>query len=64
MCTDSSIINIKYDDEYKVQTDFSIFYKNMVYDYTEYRVLNDRIKIYVTPLITMYGIFGKYTING
>jgi hypothetical protein len=44
MCNDS-IINIKYDDEYKVGTDFSILYKNKVYDYTEYRVLNDGIKI-------------------
>ena len=44
MCNDS-IINIKYDNEYKVGTDFSIFYKNMVYDYTEYRVLNHGIKI-------------------
>ena len=44
MCNDS-IINIKYDDEYKVRTDFSIFYKNKVYDYTKYRVLNDSIKI-------------------
>ena len=44
MCKDS-IINIKYDDEYKVRTDFSIFHKNKVYDYTEYRVLNDGIKI-------------------
>ncbi|CAB3981159.1 Hypothetical predicted protein [Paramuricea clavata] len=44
MCNDS-IINIKYDDEYKVWTDFSILYKNKVYDYTEYRVLNDGIKI-------------------
>ena len=44
MCNDS-IINIKYDEEYKVRTDFSILYKNMVYDYTEYRVLNDGIKI-------------------
>ncbi|CAB3993513.1 Hypothetical predicted protein [Paramuricea clavata] len=44
MCNDS-IINIKYDDEYKVRTDFSILYKNKVYDYTEYRVLNDAIKI-------------------
>jgi hypothetical protein len=44
MCNDS-IINIKYDDEYKVETDFSILYKNKVYDYTEYRVLNDGIKI-------------------
>ena len=44
MCNDS-IINIKYDDEYKVRTDFSILYENKVYDYTEYRVLNDSIKI-------------------
>ena len=44
MCNDS-IINIKYDDEYNVQTDFSILYKNKVYDYTEYRVLNDGTKI-------------------
>ncbi|CAB3993846.1 Hypothetical predicted protein [Paramuricea clavata] len=44
MCNDS-IINIKYDDGYKVWTDFSIFYKNKVYDYTEYRVLNDSINI-------------------
>ncbi|CAB4010543.1 Hypothetical predicted protein [Paramuricea clavata] len=44
MCNDS-IINITYDDEYKVRTDFSILYKNKVYDYTEYRVLNDSIKI-------------------
>ena len=44
MCNES-IINIKYDDEYKVRTDFSILYKNKVYDYTEYRVLNDGIKI-------------------
>ena len=44
MCNDS-IINIKYDDEYKVQTDFSILYKNKVYDYSEYRVLNDSVKI-------------------
>ncbi|CAB4000827.1 latrophilin receptor A [Paramuricea clavata] len=44
MCNDS-IMNIKYDDEYKVWTDFSILYKNKVYDYTEYRVLNDSIKI-------------------
>jgi hypothetical protein len=46
MCNDS-IINIKYDDEYKVlvRTDFSILYKNKVNNYTEYRVLNDSIKI-------------------
>ena len=44
MCNDS-IINIKYNDEYEVRKNFSIFYKNKVYDYTEYRVLNDGIKI-------------------
>jgi type II secretory pathway component PulJ len=44
MCNES-IINIKYDDEYKVRTDLSILYKNTVYDYTEYRVLNDSINI-------------------
>jgi hypothetical protein len=44
MCNDS-IINIKYDDEYKVRTDFSILYKNKLYDYTEYRVLDDSVKI-------------------
>ena len=44
MCNDS-IINTKYDDEYKVRTDFSILYKNMLYNYTEYRILNDGIKI-------------------
>ena len=44
MCNDS-MINIKYDDEYTVRTDFSILYKNKVYDYIEYRVLNDGIKI-------------------
>ena len=44
MCNDS-IINIKYDDEYKVWIGFSILYKNKVYDYTEYRVLKDSIKI-------------------
>ena len=44
MCNDS-IINIKYDEEYKVWTNFSILYKNKMYNYTEYRVLNDGIKI-------------------
>jgi hypothetical protein len=44
MCNDS-IINMKYDDEYKAWTDFSILYKNKAYDYTEHRVLNDGIKI-------------------
>ena len=44
MCNDS-IINIKYEDEYKVGNDFSIHYKNKMYTYTEYRALNDSIKI-------------------
>ena len=44
MCNDS-IINIKYDDEYKVWNNFSIFYKNNIYSYTEYQALNDGIKI-------------------
>ncbi|CAB3993845.1 Hypothetical predicted protein [Paramuricea clavata] len=44
MCNDS-IINIKYDEKYNVWDNFSILYKNKVYDYTEYRVLNDSIKI-------------------
>ncbi len=44
MCNDS-ILNIKYNDEYKVWNNFSMLYKNKVYDYTEYRVLNDSIKI-------------------
>ena len=38
ICNDSTI-NIKYDDEYKIWKNFSIFHKNEVYDYTEYRVL-------------------------
>ena len=44
LCNDS-LIEIKFDDEYKVWNNFSIFYKNEVYDYTEYRVLNDSINI-------------------
>ena len=44
MCNDS-ILNIKYDDKYKIWNNFSILYKNKMYDYTEYRVLNDGIKI-------------------
>ena len=43
-CNDS-IIMIKYDDEYKVCKNFSLLYKNKVYDYTEYRVLNNSKKI-------------------
>ena len=45
MCKDS-IINIQYDDEYKVWNNFSILYKNKVLCYyTQYRVLNDGVKI-------------------
>ena len=44
MCNDS-IIAINYDDEYKVWNNFSILYKNKMYSYTEYRALNDGIKI-------------------
>ena len=44
MCNDS-IIDVKYDEDYKVWNDFSILYKSKVYDYTEYRVMNDSIKI-------------------
>ena len=44
MCN-NSMINIKHDDEFKVLTDLSILFKSTVYDYTEYRVLNDGIKI-------------------
>ena len=44
MCNDS-IINIRYEDEYNVWTNFSILYKNKVYNYTEYRLLNEGIKI-------------------
>ena len=44
MCNDS-IINIKYDEEYKVWNNFSIFYKNKVYDYSEYRVVDGSVKI-------------------
>ncbi len=36
---------IKYEEEYKVWNNFSIMYKNKMYNYTEYRVLNDSIKI-------------------
>ena len=51
MCNDS-VVNIRYDDQYKVWTNFSILHmKNKVYDYTEYRVLNDGIKICNSALI-------------
>ena len=44
LCNDS-LIKIKFHEEYKVWNDFSIFYENKVYDFTEYRVLNDSISI-------------------
>ena len=43
-CNDS-LIKVKFDEKYKVWNDFSIFYENKVYDFTEYRILNDRINI-------------------
>ncbi|CAB4018736.1 Hypothetical predicted protein, partial [Paramuricea clavata] len=69
MCNDS-IINIKYDDEYKVRNDFSILYKNKVYDYTEYRVLNNSVKIcnstdnYVRNIWKLRNEWVKATIDG
>ena len=48
LCKDS-LIKIKFDKDYKVWNDFSILYKNKVYDYTEYRVLNDSIDICNSP---------------
>ncbi|CAB4018003.1 Hypothetical predicted protein [Paramuricea clavata] len=69
MCNDS-ITNIKYDDEYKVWTNFSILHKNKVYDYTEYRVLNtDSIKIcnstdnYVRKIWKMRNKWVKATVH-
>ena len=44
MCSDS-IINVSYEDEYKVLNSLTILYKNNMYSYTEYRVLNETIKI-------------------
>ena len=44
VCNDS-IIRIAYDDNYVVRKDFSLIYKDKVYDYTQYRALNDSIKI-------------------
>ena len=44
LCYDS-LIKIKFEDEYKVWNNFSILYKNKVYDYTEYRVVNDSINV-------------------
>ena len=44
MCSDS-IINVNYEDEYKVLNSLTILYKNKMYSYTEYRVLNETIKI-------------------
>ena len=44
LCYDS-LITIKFGLEYKVWNNFSIFHENKVYDYTEYRVVNDSINI-------------------
>ena len=44
MCNDS-IISTKYDDEHQVSNIFSLHYKKKIYSYTEYRALNDSIKI-------------------
>ena len=44
LCNDS-LVEIKLDEQYKVGNDFSLFYKNKVYSYTEYRVLDDSINI-------------------
>ena len=41
----NSLIKIKFGDDYKVWNNFSMLYKKKVYDYTEYRVLNDSIDI-------------------
>ena len=41
----NSILSLKYDDDYKVCKNFSIVHENQLYDYTEYRVLNNSIKI-------------------
>jgi hypothetical protein len=63
MCNDS-IINITYDDQYKVRTDFSILYKNKVYTIIlsiEFQIMASR---FVNPLTTTYGIFGKYATTG
>ena len=39
LCKDS-LIKIKFDDEYKVWNNFSMLFKNKVYDYNKYRVLD------------------------
>ena len=44
LCNDS-LIKIKFHEDYKVWNDFSLLYENKVYDFTEYRVLNDSINI-------------------
>ena len=35
LCSDS-LIKIKFDDEYKVWNNFSVLYKNQMYNFTEY----------------------------
>lgn len=56
ICNDS-IINIEYEDEYKVSNNFSILHENSVYDYKEYRVLNDSINICNSPDDFVRGIW-------
>ena len=43
-CNNSTISEIKY-DEYKLWNNFSLIYKNKMYDHTDYEILNDGIKI-------------------
>ena len=44
LCNDS-LVKIKLDEQYLVGNDFSLLFKNKVYSYTEYRVLDDSINI-------------------
>ena len=44
LCNDS-LVKIKLDEQYMVGNDFSLLYKNTVYGYTEYRVLDNSINI-------------------
>ena len=44
LCSDS-LIKIKFEGKYRVWNNFSVLYKNQMYDYTEYRVVNDSINI-------------------
>ena len=68
-CNDS-IINIKYNDEYRVMNNFSVLYQNRTFDYTEYRVLDDSIKIcnstdnYARDIWKMRNSFVKSQMHG